>query len=73
MEEASGEFANGIEFARTYLRIQINAEDYRGIKVLAVPRCCQKKNGTQDWDRINSDVQMRALKTQGFFEGKVIS
>lgn len=70
MEEASGDFANGIEFARKHLCIQVNAEDYRGIKVLAVPRCCQKKNGTQDRDRINSDVQRRALKTQkGFSKG----
>ncbi|KAH7409792.1 hypothetical protein DE146DRAFT_732685 [Phaeosphaeria sp. MPI-PUGE-AT-0046c] len=68
MEETSGEFANGIEFAQKYLRIQVDAEEYRGTKILAVPRCCQKKRGTQDRDRINSDVQRRALKTQGFLE-----
>ncbi|KAH8693424.1 hypothetical protein GQ44DRAFT_719577 [Phaeosphaeriaceae sp. PMI808] len=64
MEETSGEYANGVEYARNFLRIQVDAEEYRGIKVLAVPRCCQKKKGTQDRDRINSDVQTRVRKAK---------
>ncbi|KAF2453020.1 hypothetical protein BDY21DRAFT_417405 [Lineolata rhizophorae] len=56
IEEDSREFASGIEYARKYLRVQVDAEEYFGTKVLAVPRCCQKKRGTTDRARINSDI-----------------
>ena len=46
MEVDSGEFANGVEFARQYLCVQVNPTEYLGKKILAVPRCCQKKPGT---------------------------
>ena len=46
-------------FAREVLRFQVNPEDYTNKKVLAVPRCCQKKEGTQDHGRINGEVQWR--------------
>jgi len=64
MEEDSGEYANGVEYAKKHLRLQVNAEEYIGTKVLAVPRCCQWKKGTQDRARINSDVQSRARRAK---------
>ena len=33
---------------------------YTGKMVLAVPRCCQKRKGTQDRARVNSRVSDRA-------------
>jgi hypothetical protein len=62
LEEESGDYANGIDFAQKYLRLQVNAEEYIGTKVLAVPRCCQWKKGTQDRGRINADVRSRTLR-----------
>lgn len=62
LEEKSGDYANGIEFAQKYLRLQVNAEEHIGTKVLAVPRCCQWKKGTQDRARINADVLRRTPK-----------
>ncbi|KAH8727705.1 hypothetical protein GQ44DRAFT_787882 [Phaeosphaeriaceae sp. PMI808] len=59
MENNSGEYANGIEYVRRYLRVYVNVGEYSGTEVLAVPRCCQKKQGTTDRTRINTDVQRR--------------
>ena len=59
LEAESGEFANGIEFARQWLHTEFNPDEYIGKRVLAVPRCCQLKRGTQDRSRINSLVGYR--------------
>ncbi|KAF2786079.1 hypothetical protein K505DRAFT_354678 [Melanomma pulvis-pyrius CBS 109.77] len=64
MEEQSGEYANGIEYAQKYLRLQVDPTEYFGTKVLAVPRCCQWKKGSTDRTRINTDVQKRAQKAK---------
>lgn len=48
------------EFARQHLRFKPNPADYTHKKVLAVPRCCQKKKGTQDRSRVNSLIDWRA-------------
>jgi hypothetical protein len=37
MEEDDG------AYARKWLQIEIDVEEYRARKILAVPRCCQKK------------------------------
>ncbi|KAF2726882.1 hypothetical protein EJ04DRAFT_570870 [Polyplosphaeria fusca] len=64
MEENSGEYANGVEYARKYLHVPVALEEYSGTKVLAVPRCCQKKRGTTDRARINTDVQKRVQRAK---------
>lgn len=50
---------DGGEYANTYLPFEVNPADYTGKKVLAVPRCCQKRKGTQDRSRINFFVNKR--------------
>ena len=62
MEEHSGPYANGFEYAQKHLRVQVDLKEYLGTKVLAVPRCCQWKKGSTDRTRINTDVQRRAQK-----------
>lgn len=47
MDDDNGEYAN------TYLPFQVDPVDFTGKKVLAVPRCCQKRKGTQDRPRVN--------------------
>lgn len=46
-------------YANQHLAFQVNAMDFTSKKVLAVPRCCQKRKGTQDRIRINSQVERR--------------
>jgi hypothetical protein len=49
-------------FANKYLLFSVDPTEYAGKKVLAVPRCCQVKNGTQDRRRINGEVADRYLE-----------
>ncbi|KAM4066054.1 hypothetical protein HRG_012043 [Hirsutella rhossiliensis] len=49
-EEDQGEYAN------KYLPFRIDAGDYTGKRVLAVPRCCQLRVGSQDRNRVNYSV-----------------
>jgi len=53
MEDDSG------AYACQHLPFPINLAEYTGKKVLAVPRCCQKRKGTQDRTRINDSVAER--------------
>ncbi|KAI1934863.1 hypothetical protein LOZ12_006140 [Ophidiomyces ophidiicola] len=46
---------NGAE-ANQYLLFQVDPKEYIGKKVLAVPRCCQMRKGTQDRWALNSEV-----------------
>ena len=46
-------------YANKFLLFLVDPTEYTGKKVLAVPRCCQKKKGTQDRGRINSLVVER--------------
>jgi hypothetical protein len=41
-------YAGGVEYARKYLDVEIDPADYFGKRVLAVPRCCQKRKSTTD-------------------------
>lgn len=59
LEIDEGPFANGVEYAHQCLLFTVNPADYIGKKVLAVPRCRQKRRGTQDRGRINSSVAER--------------
>ncbi|KAJ0163918.1 hypothetical protein CTA2_2119 [Colletotrichum tanaceti] len=47
------------EYANTHMPFSVNASDYIGKKVLAVPRCCQKRKGTTDRRRVNEGVLER--------------
>ncbi|KAI1340551.1 hypothetical protein F5Y15DRAFT_42942 [Xylariaceae sp. FL0016] len=48
-------------YANEHLSFVVDAAEYRGQKVLAVPRCCQKKKGTQDRGRVNDGVRDRVF------------
>lgn len=50
---------DGGAFANEVLPFSIEITEYVGKKVLAVPRCCQVKKGTQDRGRINGLVAER--------------
>lgn len=43
-------------YANTWLPFTVDPAKYIGKQVLAVPRCCQKRKGTQDRWRVNSRV-----------------
>ncbi|KFH42619.1 hypothetical protein ACRE_066320 [Hapsidospora chrysogenum ATCC 11550] len=60
MEADDGEFANGS------LPFTVDPAEYVGKKVLAVPRCCQKRKGTTDRKNVNGSVAERELEQQGF-------
>lgn len=51
-------------FANEHLLFAVNPAEYTGKKVLAVPRCCQKKKGTQDRGRINEGVAEKDRELQ---------
>ncbi|KAF2454538.1 hypothetical protein BDY21DRAFT_309051 [Lineolata rhizophorae] len=50
---------DGGAYANKFLLFPVNPTEYTGKKVLSVPRCHQKKKGTQDRGRINSLVAER--------------
>ncbi|TGJ87561.1 hypothetical protein E0Z10_g1178 [Xylaria hypoxylon] len=50
---------DGGEYANKYLLFPVNPADYTGKKVLAVPRCCQTRKGTQDRGKTNDEVAER--------------
>ncbi|KAI0114385.1 hypothetical protein GGR51DRAFT_504154 [Nemania sp. FL0031] len=50
---------DGGERADGTLLFPVNPADYTGKKVLAVPRCCQKRKGTTDRGRVNDGVMDR--------------
>ncbi|KAI0829172.1 hypothetical protein F5Y06DRAFT_220966 [Hypoxylon sp. FL0890] len=47
---------DGGAYANKYLSFAVDPAEYTGKKVLAVPRCCQKRKGTQDRGRVNDSV-----------------
>ncbi|KFY48169.1 hypothetical protein V496_10318 [Pseudogymnoascus sp. VKM F-4515 (FW-2607)] len=50
---------DGGVYANKYNPFDIDPAEYIGKKVLAVPRCCQKRKGTTDRQRINDAVNAR--------------
>ena len=65
LETNDGPFANGVAYANKYLLFAVDPADYLGKSILAVPRCCQKRKGTQDRERVNSSVAERDARTKG--------
>ena len=53
MDDDEGAYAN------EHLPFVVDSAEYTGKKVLAVPRCCQKRKGTQDRARVNGSVAER--------------
>ncbi|KAI0196530.1 hypothetical protein EV127DRAFT_416792 [Xylaria flabelliformis] len=49
---------NGV-YANTYMPFHVDPAEYAGKKVLAVPRCCQKRKGTTDRGRVNEGVDRK--------------
>jgi hypothetical protein len=49
---------NGV-YANTWLPFAVDPVEYIEKKVLAVPRCCQKRKGSQDRWRVNALVDQR--------------
>ncbi|KAI1464581.1 uncharacterized protein F4812DRAFT_462641 [Daldinia caldariorum] len=47
---------DGGDYANANLPFIVDPVAYIGKKILAVPRCCQKRKGTQDRMRMNSSV-----------------
>jgi hypothetical protein len=60
IEADNGEYANGS------LPFTVDPAEYIGKKILAVPRCCQKRKGTTDRKRVNGSLAERELERQGF-------
>lgn len=60
LDEDEGEYAN------TYLPFTVDPAEYVGKKVLAVPRCCQRRKGSTDRSRVNGLVTQKDLIRQGF-------
>ncbi|KAF2240363.1 hypothetical protein BU26DRAFT_470660 [Trematosphaeria pertusa] len=65
VDSDGGVYADGGQYANEVLLFPVNPIQYTGKKVLAVPRCCQHKKGTQDRRRINSEVAERDSEIQG--------
>ncbi len=58
MADDAGAYANEV------LPFAVDSAQYTGKKVLAVPRCCQKRKGTQDRGRFNESVEERDRESQ---------
>lgn len=63
LEAKEGDYAEGLNYAKTYLRLAVEPDDYIG-RILAVPRCCTTRKGTTDRRRINDGVAERVKKVQ---------
>jgi hypothetical protein len=59
---------DGGAYANKYLPFAVDPAEYIGKKVLAVPRCCQKRRGTQDRQRVNSSVSERVQRDREMLE-----
>ncbi|KHN93874.1 uncharacterized protein MAM_08296 [Metarhizium album ARSEF 1941] len=55
---------DGGAYANDNLPYKVNPADCTSSKVLAVPRCCQKRKGTQDRSRINFEVADRGARSR---------
>ncbi|KAI1815443.1 hypothetical protein GGS20DRAFT_337979 [Poronia punctata] len=59
---------DGGAYANEHLLFAVDPAEYTGKKVLAVPRCCQKRKGTQDRARVNGSVLERDEEEEGMLE-----
>lgn len=71
METEDGPFAHGAEYTNKYLLFPVDPADYAGKKILATPRCCSTRKGTQDRGRINGEVAERDSKVKEAEPGTV--
>ncbi len=62
LDDDGGVYADGGAYAQEVLLFSVDPADYSGKRVLAVPRCCQRKKGTQDRSLINLQVAERDNK-----------
>lgn len=51
-------------FARAVLPFEFDYSEYAGRSILALPRCCQKREGTQDRSRVNFEVADRDMRSK---------
>ncbi|KAH7009388.1 uncharacterized protein B0I36DRAFT_335030 [Microdochium trichocladiopsis] len=58
MDEDKGAYAN------QYLPFHVDWKDYAGKRILAVPRCCQRRIGSTDRRKINDGVNWRDNATR---------
>lgn len=49
---------NGV-FANKYMDFHVDPAEYAGKRILAVPRCCQKRKGSTDRGRVNENVDRK--------------
>jgi hypothetical protein len=64
VDNDEGIYADGGIYANEVLPFPVDPTDYTGKRVLAVPRCCQHKKGTQDRARINGEVTEREARSE---------
>lgn len=50
---------DGGAYANRYMPFAVDPAEFVGKRVLAVPRCCQNRRGTQDRGRVNDNVEAR--------------
>ncbi|PQK18042.1 hypothetical protein BB8028_0010g00310 [Beauveria bassiana] len=65
LDSVGGIYSDGGLYASQVLAFPVDPMEYVGKKVLAVPRCCQHKKGTQDRMRINDEVKERDKRLAG--------
>lgn len=58
-DNGDGVYADGGVYANEVLLFAVDPREYTGKRVLAVPRCCQHKKGTQDRRLLNGMVAER--------------
>ncbi|GAP84113.2 putative arginine deiminase type-3 [Rosellinia necatrix] len=58
---------NGV-YANTYIPFHVDVAEYAGKRVLAVPRCCQKRKGTTDRRRVNEGVDRKEGRVRAGYE-----
>lgn len=56
---------DGGAYANAGLLFSVDPLQYAGVRILAVPRCCQKRNGKTDRKRVNNQVEMRKARSNG--------
>ncbi|OIW26032.1 hypothetical protein CONLIGDRAFT_516716 [Coniochaeta ligniaria NRRL 30616] len=64
VDDYGGIYTDGGKYANEVLMFSVNPVEYTGKKVLAVPRCCQHKRGTQDRRLINGMVAERDIEVR---------
>ncbi|KAI1172503.1 hypothetical protein F4777DRAFT_508527 [Nemania sp. FL0916] len=58
---------NGV-YANTYMPFHVDVAEYAGKRVLAVPRCCQKRKGTTDRHRVNDGVDRKEGRVKSKYD-----